>query len=129
VAAHDTQQLRSRCGVGPVVDGESHVVLRVATNATTREPETSPASRATGRRAAHAIRHVIVPTGRSPWCTPGAEGTAGSVGSGCVQEIKRSSAIWRNSAASTGDQLIGAAIGEERGCAGAIEPIGWASLV
>ena len=27
VTAQDTQQLRSRCRIGPVVDGESHVLL------------------------------------------------------------------------------------------------------
>ena len=36
VAAQDTQQLWSRCGIGPVVDGESHVVLTPIVEKTVR---------------------------------------------------------------------------------------------
>jgi hypothetical protein len=34
---------------------------RVATDATTRDPDSTPASRATGRRAAHAMRQAVAP--------------------------------------------------------------------
>jgi hypothetical protein len=61
VAAQDAQQLRSRRGWGPSSMVRATWFSQVATDATTREPDSTPASRATGRRAVHAMRQAVAP--------------------------------------------------------------------
>ena len=79
------RRTRSSSGVvagwGPSSMVSATYCPRVATDATTREPDSTPASRAIGRSAAHAMRQAVAPAdliietkcGRQPKAIPSAE--------------------------------------------------------